>query len=261
MRIVRSQTGTLLGMLLLLTAAACSTPAPRAPVKLVDESTVTAPPPVVRSVARPPIDAAKGVEELRRAIVVLELKDYQRSEADFEELVKVLPEIPEAYFNLAWVKQQLGKHAEVGAYAASGLKLRPNEVAAYLMMALSERELGRFLNAESIYLAALGTAPDDDRLHLNLGILYDLYLQRPGEALEHYRQYQRLQKTPNPQVGGWIVAMERAAGTKSAVAGGPAEVIEIPASMSPAADNADEAKPSAAARKGAAPKKTRKAKK
>lgn len=255
MRIVRSQTGTLLGILLLLSA--CSTPSPRAPAQPADAPAAAAPPPVVR----PPIDAAKGVEELRRAITVLELKDYQRSEADFEELVKILPERPEAYFNLAWVKQQLGKHAEVGGLAASGLQLRANEVAAYLMMALSERELGRFLNAESIYLAALSTAPDDDRLHLNLGILYDLYLQRPGEALEHYRQFQRLQKTPSPQVGGWIVAMERAAGAKSAVAGGPAEVTEIPDAMSPAASRADEAKPSAAARKGAAPKKTRKAKK
>lgn len=256
MRIVRSPTGTLLGSLLLL--AACSTPAPREVAKPAEAPAVVVP---VPAVVRPPIDAAKAVEELQRAIAALEHKDYPRSEADFAELVKVLPERPEAYFNLAWVKQQLGKHAEVGSHAASGLRLRPNEVAAYLMMALSERELGRFLNAESIYLAALGTAPDDDRLHLNLGILYDLYLQRPGEALAHYRQYQRLQKTPSQQVGGWIVAMERAAGAKSAVAGGPAEVTEIPDAMSPAPSRADETKPSAAAKKGAAPKKTRKAKK
>ena len=260
MRIVRSQIGILLGMLLL---AACSTPAPRAPEKSAEKSPVIAPKPAPApaAVPRPRIDAAKGVEELQRLIAGLERKDYARSEAEFEELVRVLPTMPEAYFNLAWVKQQLGKHEEVGAHGASGLKLRPTETAAYLMMALSERELGRFRHAESIYLAGLAIAPDDDRLHLNLGILYDLYLQRPGEALEHYRHYQRQQKAANAQVGGWIVAMERAAGAKSTVESGPAEVVELPGASPSAERGAVEAKPAAAPKKGTAAKKTGKAKK
>lgn len=263
MSVLRSTAMYLVGALLLTIMAACSTPAPRSPAPSADAASAAVAPvavaPAAPVVVRPTIDPAKAIEELQRAIALLESKDYLRAEAIFEELTRVLPQQPEAHFNLAWVKQQLGKHAEVGTHVAEGLKLRPNEIPAYLLFALSERELGRFLNAESVYLAALAIAPGDDRLHLNLGILYDLYLQRPREALEQYRYYQRLQAAPSPQVGGWIVAMERAA-AKPAADAGAAVVTETPAATPEARDGALR-KPAVSGKKAAESKKARKAKK
>lgn len=263
MSVLRSPAARLVGVLLLTIMAACSSPAPRSSAPSADTAPAALAPvavaPAAPVVVRPTIDPAKAIEELQRAIALLESKDYLRAEAIFEELTRVLPQQPEAHFNLAWVKQQLGKHAEVGMHVADGLKWRPNEIPAYLVFALSERELGRFRNAESVYLAALTIAPGDDRLHLNLGILYDLYLQRPKEALEQYRHYQRLQATPSPQVGGWIVAMERAA-AKPAVDAGAAVVTETPVAT-PEASAGAARKPAASTRKAADSKKTRKAKK
>ena len=87
--------------------------------------------------------------------------------------------------------------------------LRPNEIRGWLLLALSERELGQFTEAEATYRAGLALAPNEPRLHLNAGILYDLFLLKPPEALEHYRRYQALQSPPDAKVAGWIVALER----------------------------------------------------
>ena len=43
----------------------------------------------------------------------------------------------------------------------------------------------------------------------NLGILYDLYLQQPAAALNHYRTYLELSPQPDNEVRDWVVDLER----------------------------------------------------
>ena len=166
-------------------------------------------------VLRPVIVAERGADEMKKAIDLIATKNYLQAEVNLEEIVKVRADIAEAHFNLAWVKQQLGKHEEVLSHVANGLKLRPNEVSALLMQALSERELGKFGEAEATYKMGLQLAPNDDRLYFNLGILYDLYLFRPAEAMAQYRRYLALQTNPNPKVERWVVALERSVSTQN----------------------------------------------
>ena len=160
-------------------------------------------------VVRPVVVAERGPEEMGRAILLLKEKYYPQAEANFEEILKVRADIPEAYFNLAWVRYQMGKYAGVTEAIRGGLERRPNEIAAYALLALSERELGQFADAEASYRAGLALAPDDQRMLLNLGILYDLYLLKPQLALQQYRRYQSLQKVPDTKVAGWIAVLER----------------------------------------------------
>lgn len=207
--------GSFLSVIVALAVAACATPRPPAPV--VEE----APPPIVV----PVIVAEQGGEELVRALVLIQEKFYAQAEVNLQEIVRVRPDLPEAHFNLAWVKQRLNKHSEVPEHVANGLKLKPNEVSALLLQALSERELGKFAEAEATYLKAQGMAPNDDRVQLNLGILYDLYMLRPAEALEHYLRYQKLKQTPDTKVGGWIAALERTTGVRRAQESPEASVV------------------------------------
>lgn len=194
----------LIALFALLIVGACSAPSSkRPPVELT-----------VPVVTRPTIVAERVTDEMNKAIALVLEKNYPQAEANLEEIIKIRGDIPEAYFNLAWVKQSLGKHQEVPAHIAAGLKLRPNEISALLLQALSEREMGKFSDAEATYLKAMAIAPHDDRLQLNLGILYDLYLFRPKEAVDHYRRYQALQKTPDMKVEGWITALDRISAAK-----------------------------------------------
>ena len=72
-----------------------------------------------------------------------------------------------------------------------------------------ERRKGNFENALQAYQRAIEIDAKYARVHLNLGILFDLYLQDLEKALQHYRLYQTLTNDENEQVAGWIVDIER----------------------------------------------------
>lgn len=158
---------------------------------------------------RPAIVPERVAEELLAAIALLKADNFRQAEALLEEIVKLRPDIAEAQFNLGWARQQLNKCPEAIPALQAGLQNKPGETRAIHLLAICERTLGRFSAAEKTYLQALALAPDDARLHLDIGILYELYLFKPPQALEHYRRYQSRQNPPDSKVGGWIALLER----------------------------------------------------
>lgn len=86
-------------------------------------------------------------------------------------------------------------------------------------LGVAERNLGKFKNAEASYRAALSTDDTYAPAHLNLGILYDLYLQQPEQALSEYQRYQELLSEPDNKVAGWIKELKARLGKKAPAAG------------------------------------------
>ena len=80
------------------------------------------------------------------------------------------------------------------------------------------RERGEFAAAEQAYQRALQSDPNNPIAHLNLGILLDVYLRRPADALEHYNQYQASRVEPDEIVSRWIIDLERRAAAAERVA-------------------------------------------
>jgi tetratricopeptide (TPR) repeat protein len=76
------------------------------------------------------------------------------------------------------------------------------------------RERGEFSRAESAYREALRIAPDHSDALFNLGILYELYLNRPAEAVAHYRTYLGIVSPPSAtspsEAGGEALSPEMA---------------------------------------------------
>lgn len=204
------RTTALLALAATLVAGCTATgPARQAESSADTSATAAAAAPPVPVAPRPVVAPERGGEVLLAAIDLMKAGRLAEAEANLESVVQVRPEIAEAYFNLGWVKQRLNKHAEAIPHLEKGLQLKPTELRARNLIGISQRELGQFAAAETTYLNALAAAPGYDRLHLNLGILYDLYLFQPQRALEHYRQYQALQTTPDARVAGWIAVLER----------------------------------------------------
>ncbi|MEQ6340194.1 MAG: tetratricopeptide repeat protein [Gammaproteobacteria bacterium] len=85
----------------------------------------------------------------------------------------------------------------------------PPNVEAYNHLGIHYRDNGRFDDARNAYEKALVIDPNHSSIHLNLGILYDLYLRDTGKALEQYRLYQGLLPTADKQVGMWIADLEK----------------------------------------------------
>jgi len=67
---------------------------------------------------------------------------------------------------------------------------------------------GKFDDARRQYRKALDADPDYALAHLNIAILYDLYLQEPKEALPHYQAYQQLLPAEDGVVAKWIIELE-----------------------------------------------------
>ena len=73
------------------------------------------------------------------------------------------------------------------------------------------RRQGKFGEAEAAYLKAVTASPDYALAHYNLGVLYELYLQRLDAALQHYERYQAV-TGEDKQVAKWIADLKRRLG-------------------------------------------------
>jgi tetratricopeptide (TPR) repeat protein len=202
LRIVRSFSGILVVVVL----AACGSGAPvRQDGAAPEDAAAKLEPPV----PRPVVPVERAAAELQATVALLKEGNFRQAEANLEEILKARPDLAEAHFNLGYARQQLKKCEEAIPPLQQGLKLKPNEVRAYNLIAICERTLGRFADAERTYQNALLLFPDDADLNFNVGILYELYLFKPELALKHYRKFQSLQPLPDAKVAGWITQLER----------------------------------------------------
>ena len=106
-----------------------------------------------------------------------------------------------------------------------------NSAIANHCLGMAQSNLGKFKEAEASYLAALSADDNYAVAHLNLAILYDLYLQQPEQALPHYDRYAQLVPTPDTKVAGWIkeIRGRMGVGKKPAAAEAPAAETAAPA--------------------------------
>jgi tetratricopeptide (TPR) repeat protein len=86
-------------------------------------------------------------------------------------------------------------------------------------LGITYRHLGRFRDAEAAYRASLEAAPERAASHRNIGVLLDLYLQQPAEALPHFERYMALTGTPDKQVSGWIAELKQRVAPAAQTAG------------------------------------------
>lgn len=127
----------------------------------------------------------------------------------FEKLVESKPELAAAHANLGTALMMREDEALARSSLQRAVALDPSLVEAQLRLGVLHRRAGNFEKAEAAYKAALEQAPDHRNAHLNLGILYDVYLQRPQQALEHYQRFQELSDQPDKEVATWIADLKQ----------------------------------------------------
>jgi cellulose synthase operon protein C len=92
--------------------------------------------------------------------------------------------------------------------------------------AIALREKGEFDKAREAYEAAIAADPAYAPASLNLGVLHDLYLGHPGQALELYNRYLALTPAGDAAVTKWVADVKRRAPpppAAAAAAAAPAE--------------------------------------
>jgi len=91
---------------------------------------------------------------------------------------------------------------------SKAILINKNNVNAYLRLAKVKRMQGDFNKAKSTYADALALWKDFPEAHLNLGVLYDLYLNDDVKAQKHIEAYQFLTNGENIEVSQWLLEIQ-----------------------------------------------------
>jgi tetratricopeptide (TPR) repeat protein len=111
--------------------------------------------------------------------------------------------------NLGVVYKRLGLLPEAVTAYQQAIKIQPQYPEAYYNLALALREQGEFRQAEDAYHRALVADPDFRDANYNLAVLYDLYLNEPEKAIKHYETYLASGGEGRDEVTIWIAALQK----------------------------------------------------
>lgn len=147
------------------------------------------------------------------AVAAMHAKQWGEAESQLKSLMQAQPKLSGAYLNLALVYVETNRPGDAETQFKKAIEVNPDNMAAHNQYGMWLRTQGRFKDAEVTYLQSLQRKPNYADTHLNLGILYDLYLGKSAQALEQYQQYLSLQgETAAPEaekVKSWVAELQR----------------------------------------------------
>lgn len=190
---------------LALSLAACAGPKRREPLpeRPVEEAPTT--PAQAAAAAAPVKDPQTRFDE---ALAAYKAKNFKLAREGFTSLAKEHPELSGPLTNLGILDAKANNRPAAIAQFARAVAANPENAIAYNWLGILYRESRDYARAEQAYLRSLTLKPNEPAVVLNLGILYDVYLKRPAQALERYREYQQLTGGKELKVTAWIKALE-----------------------------------------------------
>jgi len=173
-------------------------------------------PPGANAVANAP--AAQGTpipdraaRQFAQALQLMKADRATDAELEFKELSVAYPEYAGPELNLGLLYLRDSHLPEAEAAFNTALKRSPTNPIAANELGIVERKLGKFAQAEAAYAHAIAAEPNYAPAHLNLGMLYDLYLGEPQKALDQFERYISI-AGENKQVAGWVVELRKRVG-------------------------------------------------
>ncbi len=187
---------------LIVALSGCGAPAPKPPIEPAQVAPVE-PPPAAETPALETIDPILK-RDFALAIAALHAGDDQRAEQLFLELCTAHPSLASPRTNLGMIYYRQGKLDEAENYLRQAVALNQQDYAALNYLGIVHRHHGRFKEARQAYEQSIHAKPDHAYAHLNLAILYDLYLGDLKNALQHYERYQQYTTHDDGRLAGWL---------------------------------------------------------
>lgn len=147
--------------------------------------------------------------EFDKAVAAMRIKNWQQAEASLLRLSVDYPQFSGPWLNLGITYLSSNQLDKAEAAFRQAITVNSNNLEAYNQLAALKRSAGDFVAAEALYQQALAIWPQHAPSHLNLGVLYDLYMGNLDRAASHYQAYQGLQAEPDRRVAGWLMDMQR----------------------------------------------------
>lgn len=143
------------------------------------------------------------------AVSAISNGDWDRAELILQEMSIDYPELSGPWVSLGIVYRDTDRPEQAIEAMSHAVKINKHNVAAWNLLAYTHRTQGNFKEAEQAYQKAIKAWPESAESHLNLAILYDMYMGRFAEAATHYERYQSLQDEPDRKVAGWLADLKR----------------------------------------------------
>lgn len=147
-------------------------------------------------------------EELSKAytqgLTLLKKEQYVEAEEHWQQTAAQWPSYPGVWSNLALALWHLEQYQSALNSAEKALAIDAEFCPVQALHGLLLREVGQFEQAIAAYDKALICDPKNPDIPLNLGILYDLYLQDLAQALAYYEQAQSLQVEEDSTLAMWV---------------------------------------------------------
>ncbi|MEM8548847.1 MAG: tetratricopeptide repeat protein [Pseudomonadota bacterium] len=153
--------------------------------------------------------AEETQREYNDALTLISVEDHAGAALILERFVAAHPEYPAAATMLAVCLRRLERTDDALALLQTTLAAHATHAPGWNELGILYRESGQFTESEAAYLKAVTADPDYPLAHFNFGILLDMYLARPEQALEHYERYQSLTPDEDKQVKRWIADISR----------------------------------------------------
>jgi len=165
----------------------------------------------------PYTDEVESVPPEARSIFVvasarLQNGDLEGANAKFTLLTEKYPSLSGPWVKLGLIAEAQEKYPDAIKHYKNAISVNRNNVNAYMALGLVQRKQGYFSEAFNTYLDALTVWRDFPEAHLNLAILYDLYLNNAEEAQKHYEAYNFLTGEKSEKVQKWLVEVKHRTG-------------------------------------------------
>lgn len=158
---------------------------------------------------------ARAAQQYSQALQMMKSNRGTDAELEFKQLTVAYPQFAGPQLNLGLLYLHDSRLPEAEAAFKAALQVTPANPIAGDELGIVERKLGKFADAESAYLRAIAAEPNYAPAHLNLGMLYDLYLSEPQKALEQFQRYIEI-AGENKQVAGWVIELRKRVGASAA---------------------------------------------
>ncbi|MGO9934292.1 MAG: tetratricopeptide repeat protein [Steroidobacteraceae bacterium] len=164
---------------------------------------------------------ARAAQQYEQALQLMKSGRSTDAELEFKQLADGYPQFAGPRLNLGLIYMHDSRLPEAEAAFKAAVELSPNNPVAGNELGITLRKLGKFTEAESAYQRTIAADPNYAPTHLNLGVLYDLYLAEPQKALDQFERYIEI-AGENKQVAGWVVELKKRVGAAPAAKKEPA---------------------------------------
>lgn len=154
-------------------------------------------------------------------------KNFDKAEAILNTIIAEDKTLAGPWVMLGDIAVQKGDANSALGHYQKAIKVNPLNVNAYLPLAKLQRQQGEFIKAQNTYAKALAVWKDFPEAHLNLAILYDIYLNDPLQAQQHMEAFQFLTDYKDKKVAQWLSEIQKRTGIAPNLYIGPSNTSQI----------------------------------